>query len=103
MSTVFIMPFSNVPQRFTMDIVGVTYVILCRWNESIGWAIDISDADNVPLVACIPLVTGVDLLGQYEYLGIGVSLYAYTDGDQFAPPTLANLGQESNVFMVTPA
>ena len=98
--TVYIMPFANVPQRFTMDIVGVTYIITCRWNESIGWAIDIDDANGVSMISCIPLVTGVDLLGQYGYLGIDAALIVYTDGDQFAPPTLANLGIESNCYLL---
>jgi hypothetical protein len=99
--TVYTMPLTNVPQRFNMDIVGVTYTILCRWNESIGWSLDISNAaDDTPLIACLPLVTGTDLLGQYAYLGIGAALIAYTDGDQFAPPTLQNLGRESNLYLL---
>jgi hypothetical protein len=98
--TVYTMPLANVPQRFTMDIVGATYIIRCRWNESIGWALDINDANDISLIACIPLVTGVDLLGQYGYLGINAALIVYTDGDQFAPPTLENLGRESNCYLL---
>jgi hypothetical protein len=98
--TVYTMPLTNVPQRFSMDIVGVTYIILCRWNESIGWSLDISNADDVPLIACLPLTVGVDLLGQYAYLGINAALYVYTDGAQFEPPTLENLGRESNLYLL---
>lgn len=98
--TVYKMPLTNVPQRFSMDIVGVTYIITCRWNESIGWSIDINDANDVPLIACLPLVVGSDLLGQYAHIGIGASLVVYTDGDQYEPPTLANLGIESNLYLL---
>jgi len=98
--TVYTMPLTNVPQRFSMDIVGVTYIILCRWNESIGWSLDINDANDVPLIACLPLVTGRDLLSQYAYVGIGAQLIVYTDGAQFEPPTLANLGAESNLYLL---
>ena len=98
--TVYTMPLTNVPQRFSMDIVGVTYIILCRWNESIGWSLDISNADDVPMVCCLPLTVGVDLLGQYAYLGINAALYVYTDGAQFEPPTLENLGRESNLYLL---
>jgi hypothetical protein len=99
--TVYTMPLTNVPQRFNMDIVGVTYTILCRWNESIGWSLDISNAtDDTPLIACLPLTVGVDLLGQYAYLGINAGLYVYTDGDQFQPPTLENLGANSNLYLL---
>jgi hypothetical protein len=48
----------------------------------------------------MPLVTGIDLLRQYRYLGIPGSMIVYTDGDPDAPPTLENLGNESNLYYV---
>jgi len=101
--SVYKIPLDNVPQRFSIDIVAVTYNIVCRWNESIGWNLDISDADNVPLICCLPLVVGTDLLGQYAHIGIGASMIVYTDGAQYEPPTLDNLGTESNLYLLVTA
>ena len=101
--TAYKIPLANVPQKFSIDIVGVTYNIVCRWNESIGWSLDIADANDTALVTCLPLIVGADLLGQYSYLGIGASMIVYTDGAQYEPPTLDNLGSESNLYLlVTP-
>ncbi len=49
----------------------------------------------------IPLVTGTDLLGQYEYVGLNGQLFVYTDGNADNVPTLDNLGIESNLFYLT--
>ena len=99
--TVFKMPLTNVPQRFSMDIAGTTYTIVCRWNEVIGWALDLIDAaTDTSIIACLPIVTGCDLLTPFGYLNIGASLIAYTDGDQYEPPTLDNLGAESNLYIL---
>ena len=76
----------------------------CRWNSAVegGWVLDFTDADSgEPIVANIPLVTGVNLLDGLEYLGFNGELYVYTDGDQNAVPTLENLGVESNLYFQT--
>lgn len=100
---VYRIPLANVPQRFQIDISGQPYIIVCRWNESIGWTLDISNGTTeAAMIRCLPLVVGSDLLGQYGYLGVGAEMYVYTDGDQYAVPTLENLGTESNVYLVIP-
>lgn len=43
-------------------------------------------------------MSGADLLAQHEYIGIPGQLIVYTDGDEFSPPTLSNLGQEANLY-----
>jgi hypothetical protein len=40
------------------------------------------------------------LLEQFKHVGIPGKLLVYTDGDEFAPPTLENLGQEANLYYV---
>jgi len=52
------------------------------------------------MIMCIPMVCGIDLLSQYGYLNIGAELWVLTDGDDTAPPTIDNLGAESNLFLV---
>lgn len=100
----FLIPLSNIPEDFTIDLSGVEYRIVCKFNsaELGGWVIDIYDSiTNNPLVMNIPLVTGVDLLKQYKYLGIKGSLIVYTDGNELSTPTLENLGSESNLYYKT--
>jgi hypothetical protein len=101
---VYTIPLSNIPQRLTIELVGKEYIVTCRWNDAIegGWFIDIDDSiTNQPILHNTPLVTGVDLLGQYEYLGIGGSLVVLTNSDETAVPTLDNLGVESFLYFVT--
>lgn len=98
----FKIPFSSIPQRFSIDLVGVTYTLVNRWNPIAGcWYVDIYDADEVPILMNLPLVTGVDLFEQFAHLGLPGSLIVYTDGDEGKIPTLDNLGTESNVWLVT--
>ena len=102
--SLFKIPLSNVPQTFQISLAGKDYNMTCRWNSATegGWVLDFSDAETAePIVANIPLVTGVDLLDGLGYLGFGGRLYVYTDGDELAVPTLENLGTESNLYFET--
>jgi len=100
MDQLFVMPLSNVPQRFIVELAGTAYIIVCKWNgEMPAWTIDIFDeVTSQPLIVNLPLVAGTDLLGQFEHIGIPGKLLVYTDGDEFSPPTLDNLGQEANLY-----
>jgi len=95
-------PLKPKGQTFTIALAGVTYNITLFWNRAANcWMINIADAKSVMLVAGIPLVTGLDLLAQYKYLGINGSLVVQTDFNAAAIPTLTNLGSESHLFFVT--
>lgn len=97
----FTVPLIATPQRFAITLGGVSLVIVNKWNESTGWLIDFYDGlTDAPLVMSLPLVTGVDLLGQLGYVGIPGSLYVLTDGDLGAVPTETNLGVQSNLIYV---
>lgn len=101
---VFKIPLTNAPQRFNITLAGRDLILVNRWNQSEegGWFIDIFDGvTNEPLITNIPLVVGVDLLGQYEYVELGGSLTVYTDSDENAVPTYTNLGTESNLYFTT--
>lgn len=96
---VFTLPLTNVPQKFGITLGGRQVYLVGKYNEHCGWVLDIIDGiTEEDLIACIPLVSGTDLLEQYEYLGIPGSLVIYTDGDQFADPTENNLGIECNLY-----
>lgn len=100
----FVLPLTNNPQRFEINLAGKDYLMTCKWNpaDEGGWTLDFDDATTgEPIVANIPLIVGADLLSGLGYLGFNGSLYVYTDGDQLAPPTFENLGVESNLYFRT--
>lgn len=89
------------PQRFSVTLNGVLYKLQCYWNTvSLAWVLDILTVDDVPFIMGIPLVTGDNLLGQYEYMGIGGALIVQTDSDLDAVPTFDNLGEAGKLYFV---
>lgn len=97
----FLIPLTNIPQQFNITIGGVQLTMVSKWNEFCGWLLDIYDGTTAaPLVMAIPLVTGADLFAQPHYLGLPGLAAVYTDGDQYAAPTLDNLGAESNLYVI---
>lgn len=102
MASIFKVPLEPQAQSFVISLKGVNYRIINRWNSYINnWFIDIIDnTTDTPLILSMPLVTGIDLLEQYTFLGIGGKLIVYTDGDAFATPTYTNLGSDSNLYYV---
>lgn len=99
--SLFKIPVTNEPQSFEIALAGKNYTCICRYNymTEAGWILDFSDVDTGEVIVTnIPLVTGVDLLDGLEYLGFGGKLYVRTDGDDFAVPTLENLGVESFLY-----
>lgn len=98
----FEIPLISLPQKFDVDLAGVTYGMRFYWcapGES--WMMDVADNDGVPLVQGIPLNTGADLLAPYAYLGFGGQLIVETDFNRYAPPTSSNLGSQSHLYFVT--
>lgn len=103
MTTAYEIPFSATPQTFTITLNGIAYKLTVKWNTiAQAWVMDIGNASNNPIVQGIPLITGADLLAQYQYLGIGGSIICQTDNDTNAVPTYDNLGKTSHVFYISP-
>lgn len=103
MST-FILPLTNIPQKFDIALAGQNYIMTVKWNDAFegGWEFDLADQiTGVSIVAGIPLITGADCLAGLGYLGINGQLIVFTDGDETAVPTLINLGVESNLYFLT--
>jgi hypothetical protein len=101
MANVYRIPLVAKAQQINILLAGVEYTIVCRWNEQCGWLLDISDAvTKTVLISCLPLVTGLNLVQQYAYTGIGGMLIAFTVGDSTAIPTYENLGIDSGVYFV---
>lgn len=101
-STVYEVPITpGVAQAFSTTLLGVSYNMRLVWNSASNcWVLDIADQNNVAIVLGIPLVTGVDLLAQYEYLGIGGNLVCLTDTNPDLVPTYQNLGDSSHLYFV---
>lgn len=100
----FLIPLTSTPQEFEITLAGVDYTLTVKWNDvGQSWALDIADVDGNPIVAFIPLVTGTDLLVGLEYLGIGGSLFVFTNAGKYpdAVPTLDNLGNDINLYFYT--
>jgi hypothetical protein len=102
MTTIYEIPLSPAPQTLAVTIGGTPYNLRFLYHncDQGGWAMDISDASQNPLVCGIPLVTGADLLAQYGHVGIGGSLYVQSDGDASSVPTFGNLGVASHLYLV---
>lgn len=99
--TPYEIPLSPEPQKFSITLAGVDYQMRFYWNRySECWCFDLLDAGAVPLLEGAPVVTGIDLLGQYPHLGIGGSILAQSDFDPSAVPTFENLGLEGRVFFI---
>ncbi|WP_025138078.1 hypothetical protein [Achromobacter sp. DH1f] len=99
--TVYEIPLSADSQRFTITLTGVIYNLALTWRSGTGWVLDIADANSAPLVSGIPLVTGIDLLGQFRHLGIGGRLVVLVEGDISAVPSYENLGTGGKLYFIT--
>jgi len=98
---VYDIPLSAQSQRQSVVLLNVTYTFTVQWRDAAGlWFLDIADASGNAIISGIPLVAGADLLGQYDYLGIGGALICSTDGDLTANPTKTNLGGASHLRFV---
>lgn len=102
MTTTYEIPLTPQSQQLSTTLAGTTYNLAVLWRDGEfgGWFLDINDQNNNPIINGIPLVTGVDLLAQYEYLGLGFQLWVQTDNDPAAVPTYTNLGVTSHLYAV---
>lgn len=95
-------PLGPAPRLLAITLGGVAYQLLTRWCAPANcWVVDIMDSNGNDVLDGIPLVTGVDLLDQFGYLGFGGQLIAQTDHAKDSPPTFANLGTTGHLYYVT--
>ncbi|MDD2056618.1 hypothetical protein D3C77_541250 [compost metagenome] len=99
----FEIPLSPNPQSFSITLSAVEYRLTVQFRnaEQGGWVLDIADTSNNPIIEGIPLVTGVNLLEQYGYLGFKDILWCQTTDDPDAVPTFDNLGIGSHLYWYT--
>lgn len=98
----YTIPLKSVPETFIVSLAGTEYALTLRWYDvdQGGWVLDIDLPEKAGHVVCgIPLVTGVDLLAPYAYLGIGGALVVWA-GDNDDAPTRDNLGDGVDLLFV---
>ena len=102
--TLTTVPLQSTPQSFSISLAGTVYNLTIKWNWIMqSWVIDIADSQNNPMVGGIPLITGADLLEQYQYLGIDGVLIVGDGGTPDATPTFTNLGSTCFLYFATQA
>lgn len=87
-------------QSYAININGAQYNVALLFvdapdaagDQMVGWELNLYDQDMNTIVLGIALVTGENLLGQYDYKGFNFSLFCYTAGSPSVPPTWATLG-----------
>lgn len=95
----FEIPLSSGCQRFSVDL-GERTLTLCliyRFADFGGWHLDLYDEESELIIGGIPLVIGIDLLAQHQYLGLG-HLTATIDGGRTSDPTFEDLGSIVHLY-----
>ena len=99
--TSYEIPLTGQSQKLNINFGASNYWLTVIWNAiSACWNLDIADTNQVPIVQGIPLVTGLDLLAQFRYIGIKGSLVVQTDNSADVMPTYGNLGTDSHLYFV---
>ncbi len=86
------------PQKRNVQLSGVDYELTLTYRQ--GWVLDITDISGNPKITGIPLVTGANLLDQYQHLGLNGGLYVQTTSNPDAVPTFDNLGADGQLYWV---
>jgi hypothetical protein len=90
-------PLAATAQQFNITLLGTQYKFQVVYRQvdaaSSNWTLEMFTSSGLSITGILPLVTGVDLLSQLGFLGLGFGLYVLSDGgDLLAPPTYENLG-----------
>jgi hypothetical protein len=75
---------------------NVTFYFFLRWNAQANyWVMDLSDSSKNPIISSIPLISGINILEQYDYLKIGKAYIVSNDSSsQSDIPDTTNLGTQ---------
>lgn len=99
---VYRIPVGPVQQIFEIELAQKSYHIRIYFNKFMqAWLFDLLDGDKNPLIMCTPLVTGVNILEQYAYLGVDGVFIVYSEGDHDHVPGLTELGSGSGLYYLT--
>lgn len=92
-------PLSQGAQYFNITLGDYSYRLSLAYRKATygGWFLDIDRADETVSLHGIPLVCGVDLLGQFQYKGLG-HLYAFVDGKYVKTPSWDDMGKSVDLY-----
>lgn len=96
----FSIPALPTPQSFGISLGGLDLNMNLAFKGAAGWVMDVANNVGDTLLSGVPLVTGGNLLEQFEHLGIPGGLWVQTKNAPDAVPTFDNLGVESFLFYV---
>jgi hypothetical protein len=96
----FSIPALPTPQSFGISLGGIDLNMGLSFKGAAGWVMDVANNVGDTLLSGVPLVTGGNLLEQFEHLGIPGGLWVQTKNAPDAVPTFDNLGVESFLFYV---
>jgi hypothetical protein len=105
---VFEIPTGGAPLRERISLGGTVYQLTFTWcSPASSWTLDVYDDNGSLIAGGLPLVTGVDLLGQLHHLGIGgiglnTSMVVQSDHDPNVVPDFNSLGVTGHLFYVVP-
>lgn len=100
---VYEIPITASPQKTTVNLAGTDRVLTTAWCDPAQcWILSIDNVDGTNVIDGMPMVTGVDLLGQYAYLGIGGSIFVQSLSDPSRVPGYSTLATDGLVFFWTP-
>lgn len=97
MVEIYRVPLTDLQQEFELSAGQEVFIFRITWNAELSnWVFDLyaADENKTPLVLQMPVVTGVDLLAQYKFLGFDGGLFVV------GIPTIDNLGTDSNLYYV---
>jgi len=99
--TPFEVPLTATPQRVSVTLGTETYLMTVRWNKPAQcWVFDLANQGGTEILTGVPIVTGADLLEQFEYMEFGGALIAQSDSDIDTVPTFTNLGTEGHLYFI---
>lgn len=87
-------PFSQQTFKLTLGIKNINILLKLRYYDLYNlWVADIVDnATSKELIVGMPVVPGIDLLGQYKYLGIGSAYIVAVEPTELQQPDNTTLG-----------
>lgn len=100
MTTVYKIPLDSGNQKFSLTVGNTEYRVelIYRDIDEGGWDLTLKDSDGNDLIAGIPLVTGCNLLEQYQTVIVG-SLWVEVEGQDDAVPSYDDMGSSVLMYM----
>jgi hypothetical protein len=96
-----IIPLKPQPSVFRVFLNGINYQFTTRWNiPGNYWVLNIADQYGDKLICGIPLITGLNLIEQYQYIIQG-GLWIISTENVYFDPTYTNLGITNNLYYTT--